>query len=267
MTPHIRVFLLGRQWLFTEPIATLLSASPGIDLAGSTTNPADVFDAIRSQLIDVLLLDANLHQGDAAQLTRSIRAEKPYLKLIVFGLESLDEVILEFIEAGANGCISHESSFKDLVRLIEQVYEGRTTCSPRTAALVFERITRLSRQNGFQRQTREVALTPREEEILQLIAAGLSNKQIAEHLQISLFTVKNHIHNLFEKLQVSYRLEAIRYAQEHGLIKRPWQQQIRPMVGRVITAAVAATASTAHPEVKSAKPRGASHSSSDDLTR
>jgi DNA-binding NarL/FixJ family response regulator len=178
------VFLIGRQWLFTEPIATLLSASPGIDLAGSTTNPADVIDALRAQAIDILLIDANLDQGDAAPLTRRIRAEKPCIKLIVFGLDPSDEVILEFIEAGANGCISHESSFQDLVRLIGQVYEGHTTCSPRTAALVFERITKLSRQNGDHSQTREVALTPREQEILQLIAAGLSNKEIAQHLKI-----------------------------------------------------------------------------------
>lgn len=252
MKPLIRVYLIGRQWLFTEPIATLLSARPGIDLVGSTTNPAEVFEVLRTQTIDVILIDANLDQDNAAQLTRRIRAERPYIKLIVFGLEPSDELILEFIEAGANGCISHESSFEDLGRLIEQVYEGRTTCSPRTAALVFERITKLSRHSGDQSQTREVALTPREQEILQLIAAGLSNKEIAQHLQISLFTVKNHIHNLFEKLQVSYRLEAIRYAQENGLIKRPWQA--RPLVGRVITAAVGVAARTAHPETESAKP-------------
>jgi len=222
MKPTIRVYALGGQRLFTESIAALFGTCSGIEFTGSTTDPDDAFGAIRQLMVDVLLIDANMDQVDAMKLTKDIRVENPTLNIIIFGLDSGDETILDFIESGANGYVSKESSFQDLIRTVEEVHEGHASCSPRIAALVFDKIAKLSRQRAVLRKARRITLTPREQEILEYIAEGLSNKQIASQLQISLFTVKNHVHNLFEKLQVGYRREAIRIAHENGLIEKRW---------------------------------------------
>jgi DNA-binding NarL/FixJ family response regulator len=222
MKSSIRVYAIGGQRLFTESIAALFGTCPGIEFTGSTTDPDDAFSAIRHLTVEVLLIDAKMDQVDAMRLTRDIRLENPYLNIIIFGLDSGDETIIEFIESGANGYVSKESSFQDLVRTVEEVHEGHATCSPRIAALVFDKIAKLSRQRAFMGKARRIILTPREQEILECIAEGSSNKQIASQLRISLFTVKNHVHNLFEKLQVGYRREAIRTAYENGLLEKRW---------------------------------------------
>jgi len=222
MQSSIRVYAISGHRLFTESIAARFDMCSGIEFTGSTTDPDQAFSSIKDLMVDVLLIDANMYQGDAIKLTRDIRSGNPSLSIVIFGLDSGDEVILEFIESGANGYVSKESSFEDLVRTVGEVYEGRAPCSPRIAALVFDKIAQLSRERGFQRKARMILLTPREQEILEYIAGGLSNKQIAQQLHISLFTVKNHVHNLFEKLKVNYRREAIRYAYDNGLIEKKW---------------------------------------------
>ena len=222
MQSSIRVYAIGGHRLFTESIAARFDICSGIEFTGSTIDPDEAFSSIRDLVVDVLLIDANMAHIDAMKLTRDIRSENPSLNIIIFGLDSGDEVILEFIESGANGYVSKESSFQDLVRTVEEVHEGRVSCSPRITALVFDKIAKLSRERGFQMKARTILLTPREQEILECIAEGLSNKQIAQQLHISLFTVKNHVHNLFEKLKVGYRREAIRYAYDNGLIEKRW---------------------------------------------
>jgi two-component system, NarL family, nitrate/nitrite response regulator NarL len=222
MQSSIRIYALGGQRLFTESIAARFDICSGIEFMGSTTDPDEALSSIREIMVDVLLIDANMDQVDVAKLTRDIKSVNPSLNVIIFGLDSDDEVILEVIESGANGYVSKESSFQDLVRIIEEVHEDRVSCSPRIAALVFDKIAKLSRERGFRSNAQSILLTPREQETLECISEGLSNKQIAQQLHISLFTVKNHVHNLFEKLKVGYRREAIRYAYNNGLIEKRW---------------------------------------------
>ena len=133
--------------------------------------------------------------------------------------------MLEFIEAGANGYVLKDSSFAEMLRTIKAVHQGQTPCSPRITASVFARISELSQARHRRERLPQVRLTPREKEILRLIAARLSNKEIAQQLDIALHTVKNHVHHILEKLQVHYRREAIRCAYENGILKRAWRFQ------------------------------------------
>jgi DNA-binding NarL/FixJ family response regulator len=122
-----------------------------------------------------------------------------------------EENVVEYIEAGALGYVLRSASFSELVNIILSVYQGQSPCSSRIAASVFARYSELSRQQSMQRLVQKTALTLREVYVLQLMSVGLSNKEIAQHLNIALRTVKNHVHNIFGKLQVHYREDAINF--------------------------------------------------------
>jgi DNA-binding NarL/FixJ family response regulator len=154
-------------------------------------------------------------------LIREIKNENPNLKIIVMGLDNSDESVLGFIEAGVNGYILKEASFDELVHMINNIHQGLTSCPPHIVAAVFARITELSQRRGGRVRRSGSSITPREKKILELIDIGLSNKEIAQHLRISLYTVKNHVHNILDKLQVRYRREALLCAYESGLLQQP----------------------------------------------
>jgi DNA-binding NarL/FixJ family response regulator len=217
-----RIFIIGDNRLFTEAVAAMLNTKEGITLVGSTADQFEALETVRSMPIDVVLVDVNMGDAHVVLLTRDIKAEAPELKVIILGLDNSDESILGYIEAGADGYILKDGSFNELVSTIREVRLGGTSCSPRVAALVFARVTELTRDRRGRQILRRTPLTRREQDILKLIAAGLANKEIAERLNISVSTVKNHVHNILDKFQVHYRHEAIRYAYDIGLLDRPY---------------------------------------------
>ena len=221
MDEFIRIFIIGDNRLFTEAVATMLNTREGITLVGSAANQYEALQAVRSLPIDVVLLDANMDEVHVDLLTRDIKGEASELKIIILGLDHNDESILEYIEAGADGYVLKDGSFNELVSTIREVRLGRTSCSPRVAALVFARVTELTRDRSTRQVLPQTMLTPREQDILKLIAAGLANKEIANQLNISVSTVKNHVHNILDKFQVHYRHDAIRHAFDIGLLDKP----------------------------------------------
>lgn len=219
MNQPIRVFMIDDNRLFTEAVGPILDARENIVLVGLTANPDKMLEKARSAAIDVVLINTSIDQTDTVQMIQMIKEELHDVKVIVVGLSYREEVNLKFIEAGASGYVFKEGSIAELLHTIELVHCGQTPCSPQMAALVFTRIAELSKELGHEEMLQQVELTTREKEILQFIAKGFSNKKIAHHLHITLYTVKNHVHNILEKFQVHRRQEAIRYAYENGMFK------------------------------------------------
>jgi len=219
MNQPIRVFIVDNNLLFTEAVAAILDAREEIVLVGLAANLDGMLEKAPSDAIDVVLINTSIEQMDTAQLIQNIKEELPDVKVIVVGLSYREDDNLKFIEAGASGYVFKEGSIADLLRTIELVHCGQTPCSPKMAALVFTRIAELSQELGQGEKLQQAELTRREKEILQFIVKGFSNKKIAHHLHIKLYTVKNHVHNILEKLQVHRRQGAIRYAHENGMFK------------------------------------------------
>jgi len=222
MKQPISVFIIEEHRLFAEAIAMLLKPREAqICLVGSATHPSAALEKIKALTVDVLLIDALLERVDGVQVTRTIKEEFPAIKVIVLGLDDTEKAILQFIEAGANGYLLKAASFNDLVQTIEAVYEEQSPCSPKIAARVFARIAELSQEQSQLRAFQDAPLTPREKDILQLIAASQSNKEIARQLNIALPTVKNHVHSILDKLHVNYRREAAQVAFSSDLLSPP----------------------------------------------
>lgn len=187
---------------------------------GQAFNKIDELTQVSPDALDVILIDASPDTDDALDLTVQLSLRFPQAKLVILGLDEMEETFLQFIEAGARGYVLKDAPLEDLKTVIYMVDREEAVCPPQIAYSVFSRVAELAQGQLAKQRNNHPKLTMRELEILQLIAHGLSNKQIAARINKSLFTVKNHVHNILEKLKVHYRQEAIKCAYKDGLLKK-----------------------------------------------
>jgi DNA-binding NarL/FixJ family response regulator len=218
MSGTIRVLIIHRNCLFREGLAFVLAQQPNIAVVGSVAEASAVLGELEKLRPDVIILDLYLPGREGVEKAQRIRAVFPDAKIVIIGLDKEESDVLACIEAGGAGCLPQEASVEELLNNIQAVAAGEALCSPKVAGLLFSRI----REAGRERDLRQVSglpeLTRREDEIMRLIAEGLSNKEIAVRLQIEVQTVKNHVHNILDKLQLDDRRAAARYARERGLL-------------------------------------------------
>ncbi|HEY7075690.1 MAG TPA: response regulator transcription factor, partial [Solirubrobacteraceae bacterium] len=196
-----------------DGIASLLRGDPRLRVVGAVPGrgPAPV------ERFDVIVLDVT--GEDAGGLIRRWSRE-PARGLVAIGVPDAQERVLSFAEAGVLGFVEREAAVDELVAGIEAAARGEAHCSPRVATTLLRRITALNAPS--EPRSDPAALTARERQIVELIAEGLSNKEIASRLYIEVATVKNHVHNILDKLKVSRRGEAaarlrlVEDAPDHG---------------------------------------------------
>lgn len=175
-------------------------------------------EVLRSHKPDILILEFGLFRRDGVDNAARICALSSEVKTLVIEVPDTESDILYCIETGgAAGYLPSNSSVGDLVNNIKAIVRGETLCSPRIASLTFCRMSRLAHQTGKVRATNGIGLTRRESEIVALIENGLSNKEIAARLQVEVSTVKNHVHNILDKLHLPDRHSAVEYVKEQGL--------------------------------------------------
>ena len=207
----IRLLIVTQIELIANVVAATLADEPDIEIVGCATSVAEALD--KASEIDVMLVSPRLPNDGALELTTTIAEHSPSVKILAFGLTESRAQVLEFVEAGADGYVASDDSVDDLVRRVRLAHEDRAVVSPAIAAALMSRVTRYAQllsdvDLGLHQ---EADLTPREREVLELIAAGLSNQEIADRLVIELGTVKNHVHSILQKLNVSNREDAAVY--------------------------------------------------------
>ncbi|ETX03460.1 LuxR C-terminal-related transcriptional regulator [Candidatus Entotheonella palauensis] len=218
MNQPIRIYIIHEHQLLIDVVTALLRREQAIALVGEAANLDHLIPADGESRADVILLDAALSALDARQVTWRLKCTYPTAQVIVMGLEPREEAVLQFIEAGASGYLLKHASYSELLYTINAVHQGQTPCSPRIAALVFARIKALTHERYRRQQVSQVCFTQREREVLQLLASGHRNHDIAQQLGIALETVKRHVGNIFDKLQVRSRREVIQRVAEGGLL-------------------------------------------------
>jgi DNA-binding NarL/FixJ family response regulator len=209
----IRILIADDHPLFRKGIHTILSAIPDFDVVGEATTgqeTAMVADALQP---DVILMDLQMPDGSGIVATREILQQTPDARILVVTLFEDDDSVFAALRAGARGYVLKDADEEEIVRAIRAVAAGQAIFSPAVATRVLTYFAAPHRE-----ETRAFpALTEREREILHLIAQGRSNPAIAHQLSLSTKTVANHVSNIFGKLQVADRSEAIVRAREAGL--------------------------------------------------
>jgi two-component system nitrate/nitrite response regulator NarL len=209
-----RVVLVSRSPLFADAATRSLEGA-GILIVASLAPTPDGIEALRETAANAALVETGGSIEETAALLRRIQALAS-LPIIVVGVSVDDAQRVELIEAGCCGCVARDASLRELVEAVRNACCGRAECSPYLAALVSSRIRELARDLAGDADT--PALTHREHEVLRLAARGLSNKEIAQQLGVWLQTIKTHLHNIFEKLEVRTRRAAVAKAFRLGLV-------------------------------------------------
>ena len=220
MSDSIRVFVADDNRLLREGLVSMLGEQAGIAVIGAAPSGDEAVEQIKALCPDVALVDIGMPGRDGIEVTQVLRQDAPEVKVIILGMIDLTHEIMACIEAGAAGYALKETSFDHLVQTIRSAHRGESLCSPRMAASLFSRIAELAGEHVLGVEPGSVKLTARELEIINAIAEGLSNKEIAQQLSIQTQTVKNHVHNILDKLQLHSRLEAVEYAHGRNLLKR-----------------------------------------------
>lgn len=209
----IKVLIVDRVRLIGEVISAALEDEPDISIVEIVANKDEALKICQSEEadFDVMLVSTNLPGNDALDLVKACRSTRPLVRILVMGLPETEPVILTYIEAGATGYILKEDSVADLLKNIQAAYRGEARISPQIAMSLMARINQLAEEITDVDVGYYAELTRREREVLDLIGEGLSNQEIADRLYIELGTVKNHVHRILDKLNVSNRHDAAAY--------------------------------------------------------
>jgi two-component system, NarL family, nitrate/nitrite response regulator NarL len=199
----IRILIVGEIRVYRDGLAHAVGRHPDVLVVGCASSEIEACEVIAALCPDVVLLD--MATAGSYRTVAQLRRLAPGARVVALGVANLEGEVMACAEAGVAGYVPREGTLDMLVEAIQSAVRGELSCSPQLAGSMLRRIAALSadRQAGAGK-----VLTPREMEILSLIDDGCSNKDIAKRLGIELATVKNHVHNLLEKLHVHRRAEA-----------------------------------------------------------
>nr|WP_285738784.1 response regulator transcription factor [Kitasatospora phosalacinea] len=235
----IRVVVADDQTVVREGIVMLLGLLPGITVVGSAPDGEEALRLVAEHAPDVVLMDLRMPRCDGVEATRRIRAEHPGTEVVVLTTYADDDSLFSALQAGARGFLTKDAGAEEIARAVADVRSGAAGLSPQVQLRLLERLSEPKQAEPERTEPEQVApepvpapavapaparrpalpdgLTQREAEVLALIAAGLSNAEIAERLFVSPATVKTHINNLFAKTAVRDRAQAVAYAFRHGI--------------------------------------------------
>jgi DNA-binding NarL/FixJ family response regulator len=210
----IRLVLADDHPLILNGLENLFRTERDFEVIARCTNGIETMQAVRKHRPDVLILDIRMPGKDGLDVAREVQKEKLPTRIVLLTAVLDEGELLEGIRLGVQGIVLKEMAPKLLVQCIRKVHAGEQWIELRSPKQALEKMLR--REAGG----RELAaiLTPREIDIVRMVATGLRNKEIADKLHISEGTVKVHLHNIYEKLHVDSRLALLRYAQEKGLV-------------------------------------------------
>ncbi len=215
MSQRIKVLIADDHTIVRSGVRLLLDAEPDIQVVGEALDGAEAVELVESLQPNVVLMDITMPGMDGMEATRHIKEEWPEVNVLVLTMHRRDEYFFEMLKAGASGYVLKGAETNELIHAVRIVGRGEVFLYPTmTRKLVQDYLERVT--SGSEP---EEVLTPREQQILSLLAEGYSNKEIAERLVISPSTVYTHRSSLMEKLDLTSRHELIKYARRHGLLR------------------------------------------------
>lgn len=214
----IKVLLADDNALFREGMVALLNRCEGIEVIGQAKDAAEAVRKATLLRPDVVLMDLAMPLGGGVEATRRILEERPEQAICILTVSEQETDLYAAIRAGARGYQVKTVALEDLCQTIRVLAEGGSVVTPHLAARLLEEFAKLA-QNVREGPSEAEKLTPREREVLELVAVGASNKEIAAKLVIAENTVKVHLRNILDKLQLRNRQQAAAFAVQEGLVR------------------------------------------------
>lgn len=215
----IRLLLIEDNRLLRDGIFSILKLQKDIVIIATSGDSKNTLMKIKQLKPNVVLLDLGLRSQNSLHVVEIVRKDFPEAKIIVMDLAPLQADILQYVKAGANGFILKDTSLRDFLNTIRSVAEGSTVLPPLLVDSLFSQIIDYAVKEGKSQLKESVKMTKREREVIVLLGEGRSNKEIAQKIHISTYTVKSHIHNIMEKLALHTRLEIANYSYSGETLK------------------------------------------------
>ena len=215
----LRVLICDDHGLFRKGLQMVLDQEPDIDVVGEAADGAEAVLKAQELMPDVVLMDVRMPKHTGIEATAQIKAALPHAKILMLTISDEEGDLYDAIKAGASGYLLKEINSEEVAEAIRTVWSGQSRISPSMAAKLLNEFQAMSKRAEERSQLPTPKLTEREMEVLRLVAHGKNNRDIAKELFISENTVKNHIRNILEKLQLHSRMEAVVYAVREKLLE------------------------------------------------
>ncbi len=214
----IRILLVEDHTIVRKGIRSLLDSEADIEVIGEAENGREAVEKAKKLQPDVVLMDHTMPDLNGLEATRQIKKTFPEIRILILTMHTNEEYILQFLLAGASGYLVKQTAPTELVSAVQAVFGGDFYLTPSISKAVIEEFLRMSKTTDTVKDSYD-QLTSREREVLQLIAEGYSNKEIAARLQISLKTVGVHRLNLMNKLNIHNVIDLVKYALRKGIVE------------------------------------------------
>lgn len=216
---RIKVLIVDDHRVVREGLSAILQSKENIQVLGEAQDGQEAVEKARSLLPDVILMDVSMPKMTGVEATRIIKREFPHIGIIALTMYEEQQYIFDLVRGGATGYLLKDSDSDQIVKAIQSVYRGESLIHPAVASKILAEFSLLAQKKGKKSGWVEHDLTEREITVLRLVADGKTNKEIANNLDLSEKTVKNHVRNIFHKLQVYDRTQAAILAIRKGLIE------------------------------------------------
>ncbi len=213
----IRVLIADDQRVVRDGLAMLVGLIDGVEVVGTATDGIEAVERAERDRPNIVLMDLRMPGMDGTEATRAIRAALPDTQVLVLTTYADDESLFPALRAGARGYLTKDASAEEIEQAIRALVAGRTHLDPMVQQRLVAAILEPAEDASAPAPTLPDGLTPREAEVLRLIAAGMSNAEIGEALFVSNATVKTHVNRIFSKANLRDRAQAVRYAYRNGL--------------------------------------------------
>jgi DNA-binding NarL/FixJ family response regulator len=215
----IRVLVVDDHALFRRGLEMVLGQEPDVEVVGEAADGAEAVAKASALLPDIVLMDVRMPRRSGIEACTAIKDVVPSAKIVMLTISDEEADLYEAIKAGASGYLLKEISIDEVASAIRAVAGGQSLISPSMASKLLSEFATMIKKTDERHQVPAPRLTERELEVLKLVARGLNNRDIAKELFISENTVKNHIRNILEKLQLHSRMEAVVYAVREKLLE------------------------------------------------
>ncbi|MEJ2196429.1 MAG: response regulator transcription factor [Ignavibacteriaceae bacterium] len=220
MKRKLRILLIEDNRLLRDGLTIMLKKQKDMDVVATIGNGENILSILKKYKPEVLLLDLGLRDRSSLNLVKTVNKNSPDAKIIVMDLIPMQTDVFEFVQAGVSGFIMKDANVFDFLKTIRSVAKGLQVLPSNLTESLFSQIVNHA-VNGSKPSSllEAVRMTKRERQVIELISEGHSNKEIAQKLHLSTYTVKSHVHNILEKLALNSRVQIAKYAHDSEKIK------------------------------------------------